>query len=67
LDVTLRDAASGAVLTQKQVMEASVDHYAPANPSEKVRKLISMTINNALVGIMRDAQQTVATARKPGK
>ena len=64
LDVTLRDAASGAVLLQKQVMEASVDHYAPSEPGPKVRKLISLTISNALVSIMRDAQLSIAAARK---
>ena len=65
--MTLRDAASGAVMIQKQVMEASSDHYAPENPSPKVRQLISLTINNALVAIMRDAQQSVAAARQGKK
>jgi hypothetical protein len=67
LDVTLRDAASGTLMIQKQVMEASSDHYAPNDPSPKVRKLISMTINNALVSIMRDTQQSVAAARQGKK
>ena len=67
LDVTLRDAAKGTVLLQKQVMETSSDHFAPANPSAKVRKLISLTINNAMVTIFRDAQQSIATARKTGQ
>ncbi len=64
LDMTLRDATSGAVLMQKQVMEVSSDHYAPSDPGAKVRQLISLTINNALVAIMRDAQQSIAAARK---
>lgn len=64
LDVTLRDAASGAALMQKQVMESSSDHYAPSNPGPKVRKLISLTISNALVSIMRDSQLSIAAARK---
>jgi len=63
IDVTLRDAATGTVMIQKQVMEASSDHYAPNNPSPEVRKLISLTINNALVAIMRETQQSVAAAR----
>lgn len=63
LDVVLRDAGTGAVLMQKQVTEASSDHYAPSNPGPKVRKLISLTINNALVTIMQDAQKSVAAAR----
>jgi hypothetical protein len=67
LDVNLRDAASGNLLLQKQVMESSSDHYAPANPSDKVRKLISLTINNAMVTVMRDTQQSIAAARKAGK
>lgn len=63
LDVALRDAATGTILVQKQVMEASSDHFAPNKPGPKVNKLVSLTINNALVEIMRDAQQNVAAAR----
>ena len=63
-EITIWDAAAGKVLQQKQVMEASSDHYAPKDPGQKVRKLISLTINNALVEIMRDTQQTVAAARR---
>jgi len=64
LDVKLSDAATGAVLMQKQVTETSTDHFPPKNPRPEVRKLISLTINNALVSIMRDAQQSVASARQ---
>lgn len=64
LDVALRDAATGSVLLHKQVMEASSDHYAPSNPGPAVKKLISLTINNALVGVMREVQQSVAAARQ---
>lgn len=64
LDVTLRDARSGAILIQKQVAESSADHYSPSNPSDKVRRLISMTINNALVSIMRESQTSIAAARQ---
>jgi hypothetical protein len=64
LDVTLRDAQSGAILLQKQVSETSSDHYAPKNPSEKVSGLISLTINNAMVGILRDSQTLIADAGK---
>lgn len=67
IDVTLRDAATGAVLMQKQVMETSSDHYAPKNPSPEVRKLISLTISNALVSIMGDAQKSIAAARQGKK
>jgi hypothetical protein len=67
LDVSLRDAATGDVLIQKQVMETSSDHYAPNNPSPQVRKLISLTINNALVSILRDTQKGVAAARQGNK
>lgn len=66
LDMTLRDARTGAVLLQKQVMETSSDHYAPKEPGAKVRKLISLTLNNAVVSIMRDAQQSIAASRKGG-
>lgn len=66
LDMTLRDAKTGAVLLQKQVMEASSDHYAPKEPGAKVRKLVSLTINNAIVSILRDAQQGIAASRKSG-
>lgn len=64
LDVTLRDAASGKILTQKQVSENSADHFSPSNPSEKVRALISRTINNALVNILRESQTSIAAARQ---
>lgn len=64
LDVTLRDARSGSILIQKQVSESSSDHYSPSNPSEKVRGLISLTINNALVSIMRETQTKIAAARQ---
>lgn len=67
LDVTLRDAATGSVLMQKQVVETSSDHYAPSDPGPKVRKLISLTINNAVVTTLRDAQQSIAAARKAKK
>jgi len=64
LDVILRDARSGAILIQKQVSESSADHYSPSNPSEKVRQLVSLTINNALVSIMRESQTSIAAARQ---
>lgn len=63
LDVALRDSATGNVLLQKQVMEASSDHYAPNDPSPEVKKLITLTINNAMVSILRETQQSVAVAR----
>lgn len=64
LDFTLRDAASGKALMQKQVIESSSDHYSPTKPGPKVRKLVSMTINNAFVSIMQDSQKSIASARK---
>ena len=64
LEVSLRDARSGAMLLQKQVSENSSDHYAPSNPGDKVRKLISRTLNNAMVGILRDSQKAIADAGK---
>jgi hypothetical protein len=67
IDTTLTDARTGAVLMQKQHMEASSDHYAPSNPTPKIKKLISLTINNALVSIMRDSQQSIAAARQGKK
>jgi hypothetical protein len=67
LDVILRDARTGAVLMQKQVMESSSDHFAPSNPGPKVRKLISLTISNALVSVLRDSQQSIAVARRGGR
>lgn len=67
IDVTLRDAHTGAVMMQKQVMETSSDHYSPTDPGPKVRKLILLTINNALVSIMQDTQQNIATARQGKK
>lgn len=67
LDTKLRDTVTGAVLMQKQVKETSTDHFAPKNPRPEVRKLISLTINNALVSIMRDAQLSVAAARQGKK
>jgi len=67
IDTTLTDARSGAVLIQKQVMETSSDHFAPSDPTPKIRKLIALTINNALVAILRDAQLSIAAARQGGK
>jgi len=67
LDVKLRDAATGAVLMEKRVVETSTDHFPPKNPRPEVRRLISLTINNALVSIMRESQQSIAAARKAGK
>lgn len=67
IDTTLTDARSGAVLIQKQVMEASSDHFAPSNPTQKIRKLVALTINNAMVAIIRDAQLSVAAARRDRK
>lgn len=67
LDVKLRDATTGVVLMQKQVIETSTDHFPPKNPRPEVRKLISLTINNALVSIMRESQQSIAAARQAGK
>jgi len=67
LDVTLRDAGTGAFLLQKQFTESSSDHYAPSDPGPKVRELISLTINNALVSILRESQQSIATARQGKK
>lgn len=64
LDVTLRDATSGAVLLHKQVSENSADHFAPSNPSDKVRGLVSLTINNSLVNILRESQTSIAAARQ---
>ena len=67
LQVKLSDAVTGVTLMEKQVLETSTDHFAPKNPRPEVRKLISRTINNALVSIMRDAQQSVAAARQEKK
>lgn len=67
LNVTLIDTASGATLMEKKLLETSSDHFAPKNPRPKVRKLISRTINNAMVSIMREAQQSVAVARQEKK
>lgn len=67
IDTTLTDARTGAVLIQKQVMEASSDHFAPSDPTAKIRKLIALTINNALVTIIRDAQLSIAAARRDRK
>lgn len=67
IDVTLRDAQTGVVMMQKQVMETSSDHYSPTDPGPKVRKLILLTINNAIVSIMQDAQQNIAMARQGKK
>lgn len=67
LAVKLREPVTGAVLMDKQVKETSTDHFAPQNPRTEVRKLISLTINNALVSIMRESQQLVAAARAGGK
>ncbi|NVO00142.1 MAG: hypothetical protein HXX17_12520 [Geobacteraceae bacterium] len=64
LDVVLREASTGKLLMQKQVMEASSDHYAPKSSGTEVRKLITLTINNALVSIMQDSQKSIAVARK---
>lgn len=64
LDVALRDASTGSLLMQKQVVEASSDHYAPMSAGPYVRKLISLTINNALVSIMQDTQKSIASAKK---
>jgi len=64
LEVTLRDARSGAMLIQKQVNESSADHYSPYNPSDKVRSLVALTINNALVSILRESQTKIAAARQ---
>lgn len=63
LDATLVDLRSGQLLMHKQVLETATDYYAPADPAPKVRKLISLTIGNALVGVMRDAQTAIAAAR----
>lgn len=67
LDMTLRDANSGTVLLQKQVIETSTDHYSPKDPGEKIRKLSAVAINNAVVAIMRTSQQSIAAARKAGQ
>lgn len=63
LEATLRDARSGAVLLNKEITESATDHFSPMNPGEKVRGLISRTINNALVALLRDAQLGIAAAR----
>ena len=67
LQVKLSDAVTGVTLMEKKVLETSTDHFPPKNPRPEVRKLISRTINNALVSIMRDAQQSVAAARQEKK
>lgn len=64
IDTTLLDARTGTVLLQKQVAEMSTDHFAPSSPGPQVRKLISLTINNALVSILRDTQLSIAAAGK---
>lgn len=64
LDIKVSNAATGAVLLQKQVVETSTNHFAPKDPGPEVRKLISLTINNALVSILQDTQKSIATAVK---
>ena len=67
IEATLRDARSGAVILNKDIMESSTDHFSPMHPGEKVRGLVSRTIKNALVTVMRDAQVGIAAARSGQK
>lgn len=67
IEASLRDARSGAVLMNKDFMESSSDYFSPMNPSEKVRGLISRTLNNAMVTVMRDTQVGIAAARSGQK
>ena len=60
LDTTLSDAHSGTVVAQRQVTETATDHFSPRNPQPKVRKLISLCINNALVTTLEEFQGKMA-------
>lgn len=64
LDMMLQDARTGAFLAKRQITEVSSDHFSPANPSDKVRGLVDLTINNALVSMLQESQQSIAAARQ---
>jgi hypothetical protein len=60
LESTLRETRSGTVILQKEVSATVTDHFSPMEPQVKVRKLISLGINNAMVGLFGDFQQKIA-------
>ncbi len=63
LDSTLRDARSGAIVAKKEISDSVTDHFSPYNPQEKVRKLISLGINNAVVDLFGELPQTIAASK----
>jgi hypothetical protein len=67
IEASLKDARSGAVIMNKELMESATDHFSPMNPGEKVRGLISRTLRNSLVTAMRDAQSSIAAIRSGQK
>jgi hypothetical protein len=64
LEATARDARTGAVIMQKEIAETATDHFSPMSPEQKVRKLVSRAINNAVGGLLRDLQKGVAASRR---
>lgn len=64
LSAALIDARTGAVLYQKEIVETATDHYSPVDPHEKVKKLIALSIHNALVKIFSDLPGAIAAKKK---
>jgi hypothetical protein len=60
LEATLRNARTGAVIMQKEFTEIATDHFSPINPEDKVRRLITRSIKNALVAIMEETRRNIA-------
>lgn len=54
VDYTVYDVKTGVNLLQKEVSVSSTDHFSPINPEEKVRKLISRSINSAVATILEE-------------
>lgn len=64
LDAALIDARTGELVLQKQVVESATDHYSPIQPEEKMKKLIALSINNALVSLFNELPGAIAAKKK---
>jgi carbamoylphosphate synthase large subunit len=65
LNASLVDARTGEILMQKEVVETATDHFSPVDPKDKVKKLIAVSINNALVKVFSDLPGIIAAKKKP--
>lgn len=61
LDNSIIDTHTGRTILQRQSTAVATDHFSPMTAQEKVRGLVSRSINNAVVSFLDEFREKVAS------